>query len=112
MLAMTGIQTYRVYRHVDVHHIQECLYPGRDDIWGRRSIAVEFQNLECRICLERITDCVPRFVAHPKVMVKIQYNEAFVFSEGACNYKDFSFTDITVTGNAWCQALQKRLVGP
>jgi hypothetical protein len=57
------------------------------------------------MCLERITDGVPRFVAHP-ARIKIQVNEAFVVSEDACDCKDLSVTDLKVAGNARSQALQ------
>jgi hypothetical protein len=60
---------YRVDRHVHFHHIQECLYLGSGDRWDRRGIDAswtEIQDLECRMCLERIADCVPRVVVHKK----------------------------------------------
>jgi hypothetical protein len=50
--------------------------------------------------LERIADGVPRFVTHVKVMMKSQVNEAFVFSEGVRNCKDFSITNLRVVGMA------------
>jgi hypothetical protein len=34
------------------------------------------------VCLERIADCEPSFVAHINGMYKMQVNEAFVFSSG------------------------------
>jgi hypothetical protein len=34
------------------------------------------------MCLDRIADCVPRFVAHPRVMPKLQVDKTFVFFEG------------------------------
>jgi hypothetical protein len=107
MLAIWGVsmyRMYRMYRHAHFHHINENLYLGVDDSWGRRNIVVlrtEIQDLECRMCLERIADCVPRFVAHPKgIMVNIQIKMAFVFFEGARNCKDFSVAILRAAGKA------------
>jgi hypothetical protein len=80
MLAKIVIQMYCVYRHVHFHHIQECLYPGREHCCGVvvcRKDRMEIQDLECRMCLERIAYCVPRIVARivaHRAPTKIQVN--------------------------------------
>jgi hypothetical protein len=51
------------------------------------------------MCLERITDSVPRFVAQPAI-TKIKHNKAFVFFEGASDCKQFML-ELTV-----CQTFQ------
>jgi hypothetical protein len=104
MLAISVMQTYCVYRRIDFHHVRKCLYPGDDHCWRRWR--PEIQDLECWMCLERITDGAPRFVAHPENPTKIQFNKTFVFSEGARNCKNFSVTDLRDVGKAWFQALQ------
>jgi hypothetical protein len=112
MVAITVTQMNGVYRHVHFQHVQECLSPGLDDSWEHRSIVVwrtEIQDLESRMCLERIADCVPGFVAHPKVMPKIQFNKPFVFFEGVSDCKDLSVTDLIVVGNAGSQAFQRTI---
>ncbi len=58
------------------------------------------------MCLERITDGVPRYIAYPGAITQIQVDKALVFSEGARNSKDFSVTDLKVAGKAWYQTLQ------
>jgi hypothetical protein len=78
MLAIAFSHMYGVYRYAAFQHVRECLYPGLDHLWGRRSIDAETQDLECRMCLEIIADYVPCFVAHRKGP-KIQFNKAFVF---------------------------------
>jgi hypothetical protein len=78
-----GLQIDRVYRHVHFPHVHECLYPALEYCWGYRSITVartEIQDLECRMCLERIADGAERFVAHPDATTQTQVNKAFVFS--------------------------------
>ncbi len=65
MFGITVMQMQSVYRRIHFQHVQQRLHPGRDDSWGRRSIRekhTEIQDLECRMCLKRITDGVPRFV--------------------------------------------------
>jgi hypothetical protein len=110
------MQKYRVYRHVHFHRIQECLYTDRDYSWGQRTIVErrkEIQDLECRMCLERITDDAPRFVPRRLAeasskhdITKIQFQKAFVFSEGASDCKDFSVSDTMAVGEARAKALQ------
>jgi hypothetical protein len=58
------------------------------------------------MCLERITDCVPRFVAHHEAMRKIQFKKASVFFEGASDCKDFLVPSTKVAGKEQLQALQ------
>jgi hypothetical protein len=97
-----------VYRRVQFQHVRERLHPGRDDSWGRRIIRdkrTEIQDLESRMCLERITHGVPRFVAQ-QCVTKIQVNKAFVFSEGTSDCKDFLVSDFEGVGNVRFEALQ------
>ena len=54
------------------------------------------------MCLERITDCVPRLVAYCKIMRKMQVNK----TECASDCKDILISDITVAGRVHAQALQ------
>jgi hypothetical protein len=57
--------------------------------------------------LERITDGAPRFVVLPEAAIaKIQFDEAFVFSESARNCKEFSITNLEVAENSWFETLQ------
>jgi hypothetical protein len=109
MFSVTVKQTHCVYRHVHFQRLQKRLYPGRREQWsGHRSIReihTKIQDFECRMCLERITDGVPLFVAHP-AKTKIQVNEAFVISKGSSDCKDFLVSDLVVAGKERSQALQ------
>jgi hypothetical protein len=82
----TGIQMYCVYRHVHLHHVHECLYLGLDlrwHYWVLYTSPLEIQDLESRMRLERIVDCVPSFAAHGiENIMKIQVNKTPVFAEG------------------------------
>ena len=59
------------------------------------------------MCLERSADGGPRFVAHPWAISQIQFNKAFIFSEGASDFKDLSVT--ILVGNARGQPLQRTI---
>jgi hypothetical protein len=53
----------------------------------------------------RLRESDVRFVAHPKVMPKMQINKAFVFFAGTSDCKEFSV--IVITGEkSWSQALE------
>jgi hypothetical protein len=59
MLPVREAQIYRMYRHIHFHNIQDCLHAGRDESWGILVVYhTEIQDLECRMCLKRITDGV------------------------------------------------------
>jgi hypothetical protein len=61
------------------------------------------------MCLERITNGIPGFVAQCKVIIKLQVNKTFVFSEVARNRLDLLVTVITVAGKEWFESLQTTL---
>jgi hypothetical protein len=57
----------------------------------------EIQDLEFRMRLERSANVAPRFIIHRGVMkAQFQFNETFVFSEGARDCNDFSVTNRAV----------------
>jgi hypothetical protein len=74
----------------------------------KESKTLETQDLESWMCLEKIADCVPRLVAHPKVIHRIQVNKAFIFFDGASDCKEILVTDIKgkVYGKARAQNFQ------
>jgi hypothetical protein len=103
-----GIHKYRVYRNVHCHHVQDCLRPDCDHVWGCRSTCeyqTEIQDLESRMCIERIAKEAPRYVAHIRA-IKLQFSEAFVLLEGARDCNDFSVSDLKAARKVQCQALQ------
>jgi hypothetical protein len=55
------------------------------------------QDLECRVCLERIANGAPRFVVRTEAMPRpFQFNETFVLSESTRDCSEFpvlSFSD-------------------
>jgi hypothetical protein len=55
------------------------------------------------MCLERLTDCVPRFVARG---LEDQVNKTFVLFEGARNCKDVLVNLKLVARKEWTKALQ------
>jgi hypothetical protein len=68
MLARILMQTHGVYRHVHFQHVHECLYLGLEHRYGQWGISKQsrwpqqIEDLESRMCFERITVCVPHFV--------------------------------------------------
>jgi hypothetical protein len=69
VLAILSMHMYGVYRYVHFQHVHEPLYPCCEHRWGQwRMCRPKLHSLESRVCLERIADCVPSFVAYPKGM--------------------------------------------